>query len=117
MGEPVDQTGSAITGFQGLDLTGSKALDIGASTGGFTDVLLQWCRSCGAVDVGRGQLHERLAADDWVTVLDNTNARYLSASILPYMPDVSSVMRLLFLCKSCCQRRLGWQQPGLDWWR
>ena len=79
----------AITGFQGLDLAGSKALDIGASTGGFTDVLLaHGADHVGSVDVGRGQLHERLAADDRVTVLDDTNARYLAASMLPYMPDV-----------------------------
>ena len=80
----------AITGFQGLDVAGCKALDIGASTGGFTDVLLaHGADHVVAVDVGRGQLHERLAADDRVTVLDNTNARYLAASMLPYMPDVN----------------------------
>lgn len=80
---------AAMTGFQGLDVAGCKALDIGASTGGFTDVLLaHGADHVVSVDVGRGQLHERLAADDRVTVLDNTNARYLSASILPYMPDV-----------------------------
>ena len=80
---------SAITGFKELDVTGCKALDIGASTGGFTDVLLaHGADHVVATDVGRGQLHERLAADDRVTVLDNTNARYLAASMLPYMPDV-----------------------------
>ena len=79
----------AITGFQGLDVAGCKALDIGASTGGFTDVLLaHGAEHVVAVDVGCGQLHERLAANDRVTVLDNTNARYLTASMLPYMPDV-----------------------------
>ena len=79
----------AITGFYGLDFAGCKALDIGASTGGFTDVLLaHGADHVIAVDVGRGQLHERLAADDRVTVLDNTNARYLAASLLPYTPDV-----------------------------
>ena len=79
----------AITGFQGFDVTGCKALDIGASTGGFTDVLLAYgADHVVAIDVGCGQLHERLAADDRVTVLDNTNARYLAASMLPYMPNV-----------------------------
>ena len=79
----------AITGFHGLDFVGCKALDIGASTGGFTDVLLaHGADHVVAVDVGSGQLHERLAADDRVTVLDNTNARYLATSILPYTPDV-----------------------------
>ena len=79
----------AITGFNELDVSGCKALDIGASTGGFTDVLLaHGADHVVAVDVGHGQLHQRLAADDRVTVLDDTNARYLTASILPYLPDV-----------------------------
>jgi len=79
----------AITGFQELDFTGCKALDIGASTGGFTEVLLaHGATHVVAIDVGHGQLHERLTADSRVTVLDNTNARYLTASMLPYMPDV-----------------------------
>ena len=79
----------AIAGFPGLDFTGCKALDIGASTGGFTEVLLaHGAAHVVAIDVGHGQLHERLAADSRVTVLDNTNARYLTASMLPYMPDV-----------------------------
>ena len=79
----------AITGFNELDVSGCKALDIGASTGGFTDVLLaHGADHVVAVDVGHGQLHQRLATDDRVTVLDDTNARYLTASILPYMPDV-----------------------------
>ena len=79
----------AINGFQGLDVAGCKALDIGASTGGFTDVLLtHGAEHVVAVDVGCGQLHKRLATDDRVTVLDKTNARYLVASMLPYMPDV-----------------------------
>ena len=79
----------AMTGFQGFNVTGCKALDIGASTGGFTDVLLaHGADHVIAVDVGHGQLHERLVADDRVTVLDNTNARYLTGSMLPYRPDV-----------------------------
>ena len=79
----------AINTFHGLDVAGCKALDIGASTGGFTDVLLaHGADHVVAIDVGRGQLHERLAADDRVTVLDNTNARYLAASKLPYAPDI-----------------------------
>lgn len=55
------------------------ALDIGASTGGFTDVLLRrGARHVYAVDVGQGQLHARLAADPRVTVLEKTDARALS---------------------------------------
>jgi 23S rRNA (cytidine1920-2'-O)/16S rRNA (cytidine1409-2'-O)-methyltransferase len=60
----------------GIDVTGRRALDAGASTGGFTDCLLQrGATHVVAVDVGRAQLHERLRADDRVTVLERTNIR------------------------------------------
>lgn len=60
--------------------SGDSVLDIGASTGGFTDCVLQ--RGAGkviAVDAGRAQLHEKLRNDPRVTVLEKTNARYLEA--------------------------------------
>ncbi len=60
------------------------ALDIGASTGGFTEVLLQAeAAKVYAVDVGRGQLHPRLAADARVVSLEATDARTLNAAIVP----------------------------------
>jgi 23S rRNA (cytidine1920-2'-O)/16S rRNA (cytidine1409-2'-O)-methyltransferase len=63
----------------GIDVTGRLALDAGASTGGFTDCLLQrGAASVVAVDVGRGQLHERLRADPRVRVMERTNIRSLS---------------------------------------
>jgi 23S rRNA (cytidine1920-2'-O)/16S rRNA (cytidine1409-2'-O)-methyltransferase len=63
----------------GIDVTGRPALDAGASTGGFTDCLLQrGAVSVVAVDVGRGQLHERLRDDPRVRVLERTNIRSLS---------------------------------------
>jgi 23S rRNA (cytidine1920-2'-O)/16S rRNA (cytidine1409-2'-O)-methyltransferase len=60
----------------GIDVTGVRALDAGASTGGFTDCLLQrGAREVVAVDVGYGQLHERLRSDERVRNLERTNIR------------------------------------------
>src|ERR1700757_2219624 len=71
----------------GIDPAGLDCVDVGASTGGFTDVLLQrGAARVIAVDVGYGQLHERLRADPRVTVLERTNARTLDA--LPFAPQL-----------------------------
>ncbi len=71
----------------GVDPAGRDALDVGASTGGFTDVLLQrGAARVTAIDVGYGQLHPRLRNDPRVTVLERANARELKA--LPYEPDL-----------------------------
>jgi 23S rRNA (cytidine1920-2'-O)/16S rRNA (cytidine1409-2'-O)-methyltransferase len=71
----------------GLDPAGRDCLDVGASTGGFTDVLLQRGASrVIALDVGHGQLHPRLRADPRVTVLERTNVRELES--LPFAPEL-----------------------------
>lgn len=70
----------------GFSAKGRHALDLGASTGGFTDVLLQaGAAHVVALDVGHGQLDTRLATDPHVTQKDKCNARYLTAQDLP--PD------------------------------
>ena len=73
----------ALTHF-GLNPEGRVCLDLGASTGGFTDVLLQHgAAKVYAVDVGHGQLAWKLRQDPRVVVLEKTNARYLDASAIP----------------------------------
>jgi len=68
----------------GLDPAGRVALDIGASTGGFTEVLLgRGAVKVFAVDVGRGQLHERLRVDPRVVSLEATDARNLDTALIP----------------------------------
>ncbi len=72
----------ALTGFS-LDVTGQRCLDLGASTGGFTDCLLQHgARTVVAIDVGQGQLHWKLRNDPRVTLHEGFNARELGAATL-----------------------------------
>jgi 23S rRNA (cytidine1920-2'-O)/16S rRNA (cytidine1409-2'-O)-methyltransferase len=72
-----------------VEVVGRLALDVGASTGGFTDVLLQrGVAHVIALDVGYGQLAEHLRTDGRVTVIDRTNIRYVSGATLPYSPDL-----------------------------
>jgi 23S rRNA (cytidine1920-2'-O)/16S rRNA (cytidine1409-2'-O)-methyltransferase len=76
----------------GLDVAGRYALDVGASTGGFTDCLLQrGAASVVAVDVGYGQLAWTLRNDPRVCVLERTNARGLTPEMLPYAPNLASI--------------------------
>jgi 23S rRNA (cytidine1920-2'-O)/16S rRNA (cytidine1409-2'-O)-methyltransferase len=73
----------ALTAF-GLDVSGLICLDVGASTGGFTDVLLaNGAAKVYAVDVGKGQLAWKLRKDPCVVVLEETNARHLSRAEVP----------------------------------
>src|SRR5438067_7066987 len=70
----------------GVDVTGASCLDVGASTGGFTDCLLQrGADRVIALDVGYGQLHPKIRDDPRVTVLERTNVR--SIKELPFAPD------------------------------
>lgn len=72
-----------------LDVTGRQCLDLGASTGGFTQVLLaRGAAHVVAVDVGHGQLHPDLASDPRVTAIEGLNARDLAAADLPWPPEV-----------------------------
>ncbi|MGH7948578.1 MAG: TlyA family RNA methyltransferase [Candidatus Binataceae bacterium] len=72
-----------------IDVTGTRALDVGASTGGFTDVLLRrGAASVIALDVGYGQLADKLRRDLRVTVIDRTNIRKVAPEDVPYRPKL-----------------------------
>lgn len=72
-----------------VDVAGKVALDIGASTGGFVDVLLgAGAAHVYAVDVGTGQLHEKLRDDGRVTSLEQTDARSLTTDLIQQAPDI-----------------------------
>ncbi len=75
-----------------LDITDKVCLDVGASTGGFTDCLLQHgARKVYAVDVGKGQLDWKLRTDPRVTVLEEINARYLTPDQIGEPVDIATV--------------------------
>ena len=75
-----------------IALEGAVCMDVGASTGGFTDCMLQnGAKKVYAVDVGYGQLAWKLRSDERVVCLERTNARYLSHELIPEEPDFSSV--------------------------
>jgi 23S rRNA (cytidine1920-2'-O)/16S rRNA (cytidine1409-2'-O)-methyltransferase len=79
---------ASIDHFQ-VGVAGRRALDVGASTGGFTDVLLQrGAASVIALDVGYGQLAEKIRRDARVIVMDRTNIRNVTARDLPHAPDL-----------------------------
>ena len=88
------EKGLAVFGVEAKDRV---AMDLGASTGGFTDVLLQnGAAHVYAIDVGYGQLDWKLRNDPRVTVMERTNARYLTADDLPLRPTLG-VMDVSFI--------------------
>ena len=107
-----DKLDNALDAF-GIDVAGRDCLDVGASTGGFTDALLQ--RGAARVislDVGYGQLHPHLRADPRVTVLERVNARTLEE--LPFAPelvvcDVSFISVRTALPPALRLARPGWE--------
>ncbi|HKP19381.1 MAG TPA: TlyA family RNA methyltransferase [Gaiellaceae bacterium] len=106
-----EKLANALDAF-GVDPSGLDCLDVGASTGGFTDVLLQrGAARVVAVDVGYGQLHPRLRADPRVVVLERVNARELTE--LPFAPalvvcDVSFISVRLALAPALRLAAPGW---------
>ncbi len=81
-----------------IDVRGCVCLDLGASTGGFVDVLLaRGARSVRAVDVGHGQLHPRLRSDPRVMVAERTDARALDPAVVASADLITSDLRFIGL--------------------
>jgi 23S rRNA (cytidine1920-2'-O)/16S rRNA (cytidine1409-2'-O)-methyltransferase len=96
-----------------VDPAGRDALDVGASTGGFTDVLLQrGAARVIALDVGRGQIHERLRIDPRVTVLERTNSRELTE--LPFAPDLVTCDVSFISVRTALPPALALARPGWE---
>jgi 23S rRNA (cytidine1920-2'-O)/16S rRNA (cytidine1409-2'-O)-methyltransferase len=97
----------------GVDPAGRRCLDVGASTGGFTDCLLQrGAAHVVALDVAYGELDWSLRTDDRVTVIERSNARSLTPGDLPYAPDLVvadvsfiSLTKVLPAVLACCAER------------
>ncbi|MEN3283929.1 MAG: rRNA (cytidine1920-2-O)/16S rRNA (cytidine1409-2-O)-methyltransferase [Solirubrobacteraceae bacterium] len=97
----------------GVDPAGRRCLDVGASTGGFTDCLLQrGAAHVVALDVAYGELHWSLRTDERVTVVERSNARSLPCADLPYAPDLVvadvsfiSLTKVLPAVLACCAER------------
>ncbi len=96
-----------------VDPAGAVAIDVGASTGGFTDVLLQnGARRVYAVDVGHGQLAWKLRSDDRVVVLEKTNARHLTRGHVPEPVDLVVCDASFISLKTVLPAALGMVTPG-----
>lgn len=113
-----DKMAAAFEHFD-LNVNGLACLDVGASTGGFTDCLLQnGAEKVCCVDVGKGQLHWKLRQDPRVTVMEGINAREMTSADLPFIPefgciDVSfiSLRKVLPAVFSCMGK--GWEMVML----
>ena len=97
----------------GVDPAGKDCLDIGASTGGFTDVLLQaGAARVIALDVGYGQLHPRLRADGRVVVCERVNARHLTE--LPFAPQLITCDVSFISAQRVIRPAVGLAAPGWE---
>jgi 23S rRNA (cytidine1920-2'-O)/16S rRNA (cytidine1409-2'-O)-methyltransferase len=97
----------------GVDPDGRRCLDVGASTGGFTDVLLQrGAIEVIALDVGRAQLHERVRGDSRVVVMEGMNARHLAE--LPFPPELVTCDVSFISLRQVLPPVLGLAEPGWE---
>ncbi|MEW6259894.1 MAG: TlyA family RNA methyltransferase [Thermodesulfobacteriota bacterium] len=98
--------------FFSIDVTGKICIDIGASTGGFTDCLLQHgARRVYAVDVGYGQLAWKLRSDPRVIVIERTNVRQMPREMIPEPVDIATVDVSFISLKIVVPRIFEWLTP------
>ena len=91
VGRGGEKLAGALVAFD-LDVSGQHVIDVGASTGGFTDCLLQnGANHVTAIDVGKGQLDWKIQSDQRVTVMDGINARYMTPDAFPARFDLCTV--------------------------
>lgn len=99
----------------GVDPAGCRCLDIGASTGGFTEVLLLGgAASVVAVDVGRGQLHEKITGDARVTSLEATDARSLTSDMIGEAPSLIVCDASFISLEKLLEVPLSLAEPGAE---
>jgi 23S rRNA (cytidine1920-2'-O)/16S rRNA (cytidine1409-2'-O)-methyltransferase len=109
-----DKLAAALDRFE-VDVDDRRVLDAGASTGGFTDCLLQrGARRVVAVDVGYGQLHEKLRADERVEVRDRTNVRGLDAEAIGGAVDLVVADLSFISLRTVAPALLACARPGAD---
>ncbi|WP_254126983.1 TlyA family RNA methyltransferase [Aquihabitans sp. G128] len=114
MGRGGEKLAAALERF-GLDLTGRRVLDAGSSTGGFTDCALQaGAAAVVAVDVGRGQLHQRLLTDPRVEVHERTNVRHVEPGQLGDLADVLVADLSFISLRTVADALLALVRPGAD---
>lgn len=112
VGRGGDKLNHALNHF-GIDVAGRVALDVGASTGGFTDCMLQrGAARVYAVDVGYGQLDQRLRSDERVVVMERTNIRELGS--LPERPDIVTIDTSFISLTIVLPHVTSLVQPGAD---
>ncbi len=99
----------------GVDPSGRRVIDVGSSTGGFTDCVLQrGARETVAIDVGRNQLHEKLRADARVSVHEQTNVRHTSADDVGGVGDLVVADLSFISLRTVAEPILALARPGAD---
>jgi 23S rRNA (cytidine1920-2'-O)/16S rRNA (cytidine1409-2'-O)-methyltransferase len=114
VGRGAEKLGPALERFA-VDPAGRDALDVGASTGGFTQILLAaGAARVIALDVGRGQLDWTLRNDPRVTLMEGVNVRYVSPETLPFRPSLATVDVSFISLRQVLEPTCACLSPGAD---